>query len=68
MDKAQGDQLDPKGVVVVHCKLVVLPCRMFDGVDRVVDSRVGGVVENFVGSVDMGGCCSGVVELCEVAP
>ena len=41
---------------------------MFDWVDRVVDRGLGGVVENFVGSVDMGGCCNGVVEGCEVVP
>ena len=27
---------------------------------------VGRVVESFVGSVDMGGCCNGIVEACEV--
>ena len=63
MDKARGEQLDHKGVVVVYCYFVVLPCRVFDGRDR-----VGGFVENFVGSVDMGGCYSGVVEGCEVEP
>ena len=45
MDKEWGDQLDHEGVVVVHCKLVVLPCKMFDGVDRVVDRGVGGLLK-----------------------
>ena len=35
---------------MVYCEFVVLPCRVFDGVDRVgvVDIGVGGVVEKFV--------------------
>lgn len=68
MDKACGYQLYFKGVVVVRCELMVLPCRMFDGVDRVGYRGVGAVVESFVGIVDMGGCCCGFYEECEVEP
>ena len=38
------------------CEFAVLPCRVFDGVDRVR------VVEEFVGNVDMGDCYGEVVE------
>ena len=33
------------GVFDVHCKLVVLPCKMFGRVDRVVDRGVGGLLK-----------------------
>ena len=57
MDKARGDQLDHEGVVVVHCKLVVLPCEMFDRVDRVdvVDMGVGGLLKILREVLVMGG-------------
>ena len=41
---------------MVHCEFVVLPCRVFDEVDRV------GVVGDFWGNVDMGDCCGEIVE------
>ena len=46
---------------MVYWNFVVLPCRVFDGVDR-----VGGFVEKFVGNVDMRVCYGEVVEEFEV--
>lgn len=49
---------------MVCYEIVVLPCSVFEGVDRVgvIDKELGGVFGEFGENVNVGDCCGEIVE------